>query len=223
MNKKSTFLKVMGIICTIFGGIRILFAFYEISTFQSLYEKLLPVAYYDLIYAAFMLAAGILGIIYSSRYEKKTLCMILGIIMVVLEIVGYIILASILSGTYISFTTVINPIAIIFRMTLPVLYLVATFRYTDAASYGQRPYGGQQMYGQQQFNQNPYGGQQQFNQNAYGGQQQFNQNQYGSQQQFNQNQYGGQPQFNQNQYGGQQQVNQNQYGQNQYNNQNGPY
>ena len=51
MNKKSTFLKVMGIICTIFGGIRILFAFYEISTFQSLYGKLLPVAYYDLIYA----------------------------------------------------------------------------------------------------------------------------------------------------------------------------
>lgn len=211
MNKKSTFLKVMGIICTIFGGIRILFAFYEISTFQSLYEKLLPVAYYDLIYAAFMLAAGILGIIYSSRYEKKTLCMILGIIMVVLEIVGYIILASILSGTYISFTTVINPIAIIFRMTLPVLYLVATFRYTDAASYGQRPYGGQQMYGQQQYGQNSYGGQQ------------FNQNQYGGQQQYNQNSYGGQQQYNQNPYGGQQQVNQNQYGQNQYNNQNGPY
>ena len=221
MNKKSTFLKVMGIICTIFGGIRILFAFYEISTFQSLYEKLLPVAYYDLIYAAFMLAAGILGIIYSSRYEKKTLCMILGIIMVVLEIVGYIILASILSGTYISFTTVINPIAIIFRMTLPVLYLVATFRYTDAASYGQRPYGGQQMYGQQQFNQNPYGGQQ-FNQNQYGAQQQYNQNPYGGQQQYGQNPYGGQQQYNQNPYGGQQ-VNQNQYGQNQYNNQNGPY
>ncbi len=193
MDKKSTFLKVMGIICTIFGSIRLIAAFAELGTLPALSSKLTPICYYDLLYAAFMLTAGILGIVFSSKYEKQKLCIVFGILLVVLEIVGYIMIGIFLSGTSIEFTTVLNPIVIVFRMAIPVLYLISTFRYTDSVKYGQQQYGQQPYGGQQQFNQNPYGDQQQYGQQPYGGQQQYGQQPYGGQQQYNQNSFGQNP------------------------------
>ncbi len=132
---KSTFLKVMGILCIIFGAIATivcLIAFPGYKLINDTYGVDLTAAgIVDLINAIVTLLAGILGCAFCSKVEKAIVCRIVAIVMIVCKILSFVMANNLLKGLSDMGVTVntTSPVSLIIAMVLPILYFIATFCY----------------------------------------------------------------------------------------------
>ena len=140
---KSTFLKVMGILCIIFGAIALIVSLIEFASYNVIAESygvnLTGAAVIDVVTGIAMIIAGILGCAFCSKIEKAIVCRIMGIILVVLKLASFGVVFSMLGNLNeilaqygaqeMTFSDVVSPISIIFALIVPVLYIIATFCY----------------------------------------------------------------------------------------------
>lgn len=140
---KSTFLKVMGILCIVFGGIGIVVSLIEFASYSAIAANvgvdLSSAAIIDVVTAVITIVAGIVGVVNCTKPEKAIVCRIMGILMILCKIGGFVVVFSMLpklnemltslGGQEMSFSQLVNPLSIVFALVVPVLYLISTFRY----------------------------------------------------------------------------------------------
>lgn len=139
----STFLKVMGILCIIFGALGAIVSLVEFAGYKVIADQygvnLSAAAAIDVITAIATIVAGILGCAFCSQVEKAIVCRIMGIILVVLKLASFGVVFSLLGklnevltsygAAEMSFGDVVSPVTIISALIVPVLYIIATFCY----------------------------------------------------------------------------------------------
>ena len=120
----SKFLKVMGILCIVFGAIGVIsmLSVLAVAGFISMAGVAIPVAslVIGLIQAILMIAAGIFGIRASSDQSKSGLAVIFGIILVVLAIISMCLGIAVAGGAGVNWTNFTG-------LIIPALYFVAAF------------------------------------------------------------------------------------------------
>ncbi len=140
---KSTFLKVMGILCIVFGGIGIVVSLAEFATYNALAAQvgvnLSAAAVIDVVTAVVTIVAGIVGVVNCTKPQNAIVCRIMGILMILAKIAGFVVVFSMLpklnemltslGGQEMSFAQLVNPLSIVFALVVPVLYLISTFKY----------------------------------------------------------------------------------------------
>lgn len=134
------FLKVVGIILIVFGGISLLMALFSVMGASAIISMGMPAGImwasivFSVVASGIQLFAGICGVRYCEVTEKAKTCLILGVIMVVIQVVSAVIgyiqtvqtahLATLTSGVVSSTTTVMSTVfGLIIGLILPVLYL----------------------------------------------------------------------------------------------------
>ena len=127
---KSTFLKVMGILCIVFGAIAVvvcLIAFPGYKLIKDTYGVDLTAAgIVDLINAMVTLLAGILGCAFCSKIEKAMVCRIMAVVMIICKLLSFFMAANLMKDLPVEVNTT-SPVSLIVAMVLPVLYLISTF------------------------------------------------------------------------------------------------
>ena len=140
---KSTFLKVMGILCIVFGGIGIVVSLAEFATYNALAAQvgvnLSTAAVIDVVTAVVTIVAGIIGVVNCTKPQNAIVCRIMGILMILAKIAGFVVVFSMLpklnemltslGAQEMSFGQLVNPLSIVFALVVPVLYLISTFKY----------------------------------------------------------------------------------------------
>jgi len=120
--KGSGFLKVCGILMIIGGGLGIILAIVALSAVAVLAAAgassgmLTVAAIFALVSAALELVAGIVGVVNCKKPEKSTACMVWGIIVAVLSIVGQILTVK-AGGSF-------SVLSLITGLALPVLFII---------------------------------------------------------------------------------------------------
>lgn len=131
MAKGSSFLKVTGILMIISASISLIvdiFSFFlgaavdalgasEISNILYLASVIM------LIDAAVEMVAGIMGVAFCKKPEKANVCLVMGIIVAVLCVVGTIF--NIVSGTEFGASTIFS---LLLGLVIPVLYIVGAVK-----------------------------------------------------------------------------------------------
>ena len=126
----KNYLKVTGILMIIFAGIGFIWVPISIANISTLavYSKYFAniKLNVDILYASFVvllimylveLAAGILGIVYCQKPEKAKICLIAGVVLLILTILGDILQMIGYSESNLAFSLITGGI-------LPVLYIV---------------------------------------------------------------------------------------------------
>ena len=128
--KGKKFLKVVGILLIVFGGLGIIGAitsFGAIEVADGLNDlvggsvstgALWAAAIISLVNAILMLVAGILGIVNKEKPEKAKLLMIFGIALIVLQVV------SMIMSIVISEFTASSVLSLLVGLVLPVLFII---------------------------------------------------------------------------------------------------
>ncbi len=139
MNNSKTlrgrkFLKVVGIIMVVFGGMAILGGLGNLLTIRELeyilWELSMPYEYaiysiiINFISAITMLTTGIIGIVFSERKDKANLCMVFGIINLV--IVSFPLIVGVAMTNI--FVIIIGIMSMILNSVLPILFLVGAVK-----------------------------------------------------------------------------------------------
>lgn len=164
MEKKSVMLKVMGILCIVFGGISLITAILAKGLIMGIIEglnelggteveasvtKLMSsfslVSTLGIVSAIIMLAAGILGVVFASKPDKAMIVIILGVLMIILEIVPIFIQSGMAStikeimgdadGAG-AMAKAVGPnfLFVIIGLVIPVLYLIGGIKLKGLAS-----------------------------------------------------------------------------------------
>ena len=140
---KSTFLKVMGILCIIFGALGLIISLVEFASYNVIADSygvnLSGAAVIDVVTGIATIIAGILGCAFCSKIEKAIVCRIMGIILIVLKLASFGVVFSLLGdlnevltsygAEEMTFGDVVSPISIIAALIVPVLYIISTFCY----------------------------------------------------------------------------------------------
>lgn len=144
--KKSTMLKVTGILFIIFAAFQILAAtFMSLSvlansqsgaeTFSAAPAVMIGVAIVDIVFGIYRLAAGITGIVTSNKPEKANRCLVLGIVAIVLVTLS-IGVAAISGEPYALGAAIIGAMS---SLTLAILYTIGAFRLRKMQSISHEP------------------------------------------------------------------------------------
>ncbi len=131
MAKGSTFLKVTGILMIIFASLSLvvdIFSFFLSAAFDALGASEASSALYFasiimLIDAAAEMVAGIMGVAFCKKPEKANACLVMGIIVAVLCVVGTII--NIASGSEFGVSTIVS---LLIGLVMPVLYIIGAVK-----------------------------------------------------------------------------------------------
>lgn len=130
---KSTFLKVMGIIMVVFGSLGIIGSILTLAMFEAI--GFTQIGMMSIGQAVFMLAIGIIGILYSGNKDKARFCVICALFLIVLEIAGVIL--QYVSG-YMALTKTAMQIigsssstilTTLLGFVIPVLFFIAAYRF----------------------------------------------------------------------------------------------
>ena len=112
--KGATLLLVMGIIYVVIGGLAIIGGIGLAATASMLALAGIPMvgflAFIAIIAGAWSLIVGILGIINRSKLEKASMLMIIGIVALALDLLSFILSASIMAFSVLSLVGLVIPI-----------------------------------------------------------------------------------------------------------------
>ena len=131
---KSTFLKVMGILCIVFGGISLVISGLAFVTFAAITAAtgidLTSVGLFSLLSAVIELTAGIIGVVFCTKPDKVVVPRIFAVLMMVMSVVSYVItlgLAKQVADAGAQMSS--SPLSLVLGLVVPVLYLISTFKF----------------------------------------------------------------------------------------------
>ena len=131
---KSTFVKVMGIIMVVFGGLGLIGSIFTLPMLEAI--GFMQIGMMSIGQAVFMLAIGIIGILYSGNKDKAKFCVICALFLIVLEIAGVIL--QYVSGYMAVANTALQIIgssstttilSTLLGFVIPVLFFIAAYRF----------------------------------------------------------------------------------------------
>jgi hypothetical protein len=130
--QKSTFLKVMGILCIIFGAIGILSGL--VSMAMYMWIGMGGFAVISLLQTIFMLVAGIMGVMHCANKQKAAGCLVWGLIVVILAIISLIMynasdIASLVNYASAAVGVPSFNFLTLLQLVVPILYFVSAFRF----------------------------------------------------------------------------------------------
>ena len=128
--QKSTFLKVMGILCIIFGAIGLISNLAGMAAY--IWMGMGAYGFICILANIFMLVAGIMGVTRCADKQRAASCLVWGLIVVILVIISLILYntsyvasfvgaASALTGT-----PSLNGLTFI-QLVIPILYFISAF------------------------------------------------------------------------------------------------
>lgn len=135
---KSTFVKVMGIIMVVFGGLGLIGSIFTLPMLEAI--GFMQIGMMSIGQAVFMLAIGIIGILYSGNKDKAKFCVICALFLIVLEIAGVIL--QYVSGYMAVANTALQIIgssstttilSTLLGFVIPVLFFIAAYRFKKMA------------------------------------------------------------------------------------------
>ncbi|HIV16476.1 MAG TPA: hypothetical protein IAB17_00630 [Candidatus Alectryocaccobium stercorigallinarum] len=130
--QKSTFLKVMGILCIIFGAIGILSGLVNMAMYMWI--GMGGFAVVCLLQSIFMLVAGIMGVMHCANKQKAAGCLVWGLIVVILAIISLIMynasdIASLVNYASAAVGVPSFNFLTFLQLVVPILYFVSAFRF----------------------------------------------------------------------------------------------
>lgn len=134
---KSTFVKVMGIIMVVFGSLGFIGGIFALAMLEAI--GFMQIGMMSIGQAVFMLAIGIIGILYSGNKDKAKFCVICALFLIVLEIAGVILqyvsgyMAIANTALQIIGSSSTTIITTLLGFVIPVLFFIATYRFKKMA------------------------------------------------------------------------------------------
>lgn len=127
---KSTFLKVMGILCIIFGAIGIISSLAGMGVY--IWMGMGGYAVICLLQTVFMLVAGIMGVMHCANKQKAAGCLVWGLIVVILAIISLIMYNASSVASLVNYASAaagipsFNALSLL-QLVIPVLYFISAF------------------------------------------------------------------------------------------------